>query len=203
MTSDRSLDLEDLSADPVQQFDLWYKEYLETNPPEPSAMALATATPEAEPSVRFVLLKEYNSKGFVFFSNFDSEKGQAIARNARAALAFYWNVHNRQVRVTGRVEKLSDTESDRYFSTRPLQSQLSAWASQQSRTVASREILETRMKQLEQKYSGKKVPRPPYWGGFLVRPERIEFWQGRTGRLHDRFLFELNSNGWDIRRLCP
>jgi pyridoxamine 5'-phosphate oxidase len=203
MSNDRSLNRNDLNDDPIVQFDLWYKEYLKSNPPEPAAMALATSTPSGDPRVRFVLLKEYNQQGFVFFTNFESEKGRALALNPKASLAFYWNVHNRQVRISGTVQKISDAESDHYFSTRPFESQLSTWASHQSQRIESRDVLEEGMNQLRAQYQGKTVPRPAYWGGYRVVPSVIEFWQGRTGRLHDRFVYSKQASSWKIERLSP
>ncbi len=203
MSNDRSLDRKDLNSDPIKQFDAWYKEFLQSHQPEPSAMALATASRDCVPSVRFVLLKEYDSKGFVFFTNYESEKGHTLSDNPLASLAFYWNVHNRQVRVVGRVEKVSAKESDSYFASRPVESQLSTWASRQSRVIESREELEAQMRDLRAKYKDVAVPRPPYWGGFRIIPDRIEFWQGRTGRLHDRFLYRREGQNWTIERLSP
>jgi pyridoxamine 5'-phosphate oxidase len=203
MTNDRSLDKSDLHTDPVQQFDRWYKEYQQTKPPEPGAMALASATKEGKPTVRFVLLKSHGADGFVFYTNYESMKSRQLSQNPHAALAFYWNVHNRQVRVSGRVEKVSEDESDQYFAARPLESQLSAWASQQSEVIESREWLERRMSELREKYKSGKVPRPPHWGGFRIVPDRIEFWQGRTSRLHDRFVYVRSGNAWCVERLSP
>src|SRR5687768_10069262 len=180
MSFDASLDRPQLNSDPIVQFDHWYKEYLKTNPPEPSAMALATATRDGLPSVRFVLMKEFGQKGFVFFTNFESEKARHLSGNPRASIAFYWNVHNRQVRVSGRVEKIQDAESDSYFASRPKESQLSAWASMQSSKLISREWLEKRMEEFRVKFKDQVVPRPAHWGGYRIVPETIEFWQGRT-----------------------
>lgn len=203
MSQDRALDKSDLHADPFQQFDRWYKEYQQTKPPEPSAMVIASASKDGWPAVRYVLLKSHESDGFVFFTNYESAKARQLMENPKAALAFYWNVHNRQVRVRGRVEKVSTEESDQYFATRPLESQLSAWASKQSETIESREWLEARMNDFREKYKDGKVPRPPHWGGFRVIPERIEFWQGRTSRLHDRFVYVLDGKAWRVERLSP
>ncbi|MEQ1875472.1 MAG: pyridoxamine 5'-phosphate oxidase [Bdellovibrionia bacterium] len=203
MSKDRSLDNKDLDADPFTQFERWYQEYLKTAPPEPSAMALATASKDGTPSIRFVLLKSHDTGSFVFFTNYESEKAKNLAENPRASLAFYWNVHNRQVRVTGSVERVSAAESDAYFASRPFESQLSAWASKQSSKIESREWLEMRMSELQAKYPKGKVPRPPHWGGFRVTPERIEFWQGRVSRLHDRLVYVRDGKSWRIDRLSP
>lgn len=197
------LDREDLNVNPISQFNSWFKEYLKTNPPEPTAMAIATSSSDGLPSVRFVLMKEVDDKGFVFFTNYESAKGKTLASNPQAALAFYWNTLNRQVRVSGKTEKLSAAESDEYFATRPVESQLSAWASHQSTTVPDRVFLESRMLEFRTKYQNQPIPRPPYWGGLRVVPSQIEFWQGRVGRLHDRFLYVREGPGWKIERLSP
>jgi len=189
--------------DPITQFARWYGEAQATVKPLPDAVALATATPAGQPSLRMVLLKGFDAHGFVFYTNFHSRKGRELARNPRAALLFYWGEIGRQVRIDGRVEKLMARESDEYFATRPRGSQLSAWASPQSVLVAGRGPLERRFAAFARKYPD-AVPRPPHWGGYRLVPEAFEFWQGREDRLHDRILYRRVRGGrWRIERLAP
>jgi pyridoxamine 5'-phosphate oxidase len=190
-------------SDPIAQFARWYERALETVKPLPHAVALATATGAGHPSLRMVLLKGFDSHGFVFYTNYRSRKGRDLARNARASLLFYWGGLERQVRVDGLATKVSARESDEYFATRPRGSQLSAWASAQSDTVASRAALERRFAAFERKHPG-AVPRPPHWGGYRLLPETIEFWQSREDRLHDRIVYRRGPRGrWIIERLAP
>jgi pyridoxamine 5'-phosphate oxidase len=170
---------------------------------EPGAMTLATVGGDGQPSARMVLLKEASTDGFVFFTNYRSRKGRELAGNPQAALVFHWPDLHRQVRVTGTVMKTSREESEAYFSTRPRGAQLSAWASWQSTPVADRAILESRVQKLEAKYDGSSIPAPPSWGGYRLRPESIEFFQGRPNRLHDRLLYSRRADGWTIERLAP
>lgn len=194
----------DVSPDPFEQFRRWLDQATATPMHEPYAMALATADAAGRPSVRMVLLRGFDSRGFVFFTHFDSRKGMELGENPRAALGLYWGELERQVRIEGRVERTSDEESDTYFRTRPRGSQLSAWASRQGQVVDNRGVLEQRMADLEQRYQGQDVPRPPYWGGYRVVPEVIEFWQGGLNRLHDRLRYRRRDDGaWIIERLCP
>lgn len=194
---------EGVENDPLAQFARWYGEAQATEKPLPDAVALATATPAGQPSLRMVLLKGFDAHGFVFYTNFRSRKGRELARNPRAALLFYWGEIGRQVRIEGRVEKLMSRESDEYFATRPRGSQLSAWASPQSTLVAGRGPLERRFAALARKYPD-AVPRPPQWGGYRLAPETFEFWQGREDRLHDRILYRrLRGGRWRIERLAP
>lgn len=199
----QSLDETSVAHDPIAQFGEWYERALAVEKPLPHAVALATASRSGRPSARMVLLKSFDAQGFVFFTNYRSRKGQELARNARATLLFYWGSLERQVRIEGRVTKVSRRESGDYFATRPRGSQLSAWASPQSETIPSREALEQRMEELARRYPD-QVPRPPHWGGYRLAPEAIEFWQGREDRLHDRLLYRRSRSGrWIIQRVAP
>ncbi|SRR5579875_3763670 len=194
----------DADADPLHQFEKWFGQALAANLPEPNAMTLATATPDGQPSVRVVLLKSFDASGFTFFTNYESRKGRELTANPRAALLFFWPQMQRQVRIEGTVERLSEAESDGYFRSRPLGSRLGAWASAQSEVIASRDVLEQRMRELTQRFADGEVPRPPYWGGYRVCPLTIEFWQGRPDRLHDRLRYQrVQPNGWRLERLSP
>jgi pyridoxamine 5'-phosphate oxidase len=192
-----------LDADPVVQFNQWMSAAISEGVPEPNAMDLCTVGPDHRPSSRIVLLKTCDARGFVFYTNYESRKGQELLVNAFASLNFFWQPMARQVRVEGHVVKVSAEESDEYFSARPRESQIGAWASAQSTTLVSRQELEERILNLELQFSGKDVPRPPHWGGYIVEPDHIEFWQGRPNRLHDRFLYEKVKDGWMVFRLSP
>jgi pyridoxamine 5'-phosphate oxidase len=196
---------QDLAADPVQQFQKWFQEALTAEIAEPNAMVLATVAPSGQPSTRVVLLKAVDARGFSFFTNYESRKGRELAGNARASLTFPWIALERQVCITGSVSKLSREESAAYFKLRPRASRLGAWASpKQSEVVADRAVLETRMKQFEAQYPGEDVPLPPYWGGYVLAPVEVEFWQGRPSRLHDRLRYARQPDGsWRIERLSP
>jgi len=190
-------------SDPLEQFQHWYEHAVGAGVTEPEAMALATATPDGVPSVRFVLLKGIDERGVEFFTNYESRKARELTANPRAALAVLWKPLQRQIRLEGPVEKLSDEESDAYFATRSRGSQLGAWASQQSQAIPDREWLQARLASFEEQFPG-TVERPPHWGGFLLRPEAIEFWEGRPNRLHDREAFTRGADGaWHARRLSP
>jgi pyridoxamine 5'-phosphate oxidase len=200
----RGLREEDLAPDPFRQFGAWFDAVAQADIREPNAMTLATATPDGRPSARMVLLKGVDPRGFAFFTNYESRKGAELAANPQAALVFFWVQLERQVRVEGRVERVSTEESDEYFASRPEGSQLGAWASQQSAVLPDREPLEARYEELRAQYEGHEVPRPPFWGGFRVVPETVEFWQGRANRLHDRLRYRRQSGGsWVIERLSP
>lgn len=190
--------------DPFALFAAWYSDASRAGIDKPHAMLLATADGAGRPSSRVVLLSSYDARGFVFHTNYASEKGEEIARNAWVALVFWWDALGHQVRIEGRAERTSAAESDGYFAKRPRGSQLSAWASEQSRPIASRAELEQRLRITEQKYQGQPVPRPPHWGGYRVVPEVFEFWEDRADRLHDRLRYEREANGrWRILRLAP
>ena len=194
----------DALPNPFQQFQKWFDQALAAQLTEPNAMTLATATQSGKPSARMVLLKDFDERGFVFYTNYKSHKGQELAENPQAALVFWWAELERQVRISGQVEKLSNQESDEYFHSRPFSSRLGAWASAQSQVISDRVVLELRLQELKTEYENKDVPRPPHWGGFRVIPTVIEFWQGRPNRLHDRLDYRrLNDGSWLIERLSP
>jgi pyridoxamine 5'-phosphate oxidase len=200
----RGLREEDINPDPIRQFQSWFDQAVAAQLDEPNAMTLATATPEGRPSARIVLLKGFDAQGFVFHTNYQGRKGQELASNPWAALLFFWRELERQVRIEGAVEVLPASESDAYFRTRPVGSRIGAWASPQSEVIADRVELEQRVRQKEQEFLGQEVPRPPFWGGFRVRPVTIEFWQGRPNRLHDRLRYRrVLPEGWRIERLAP
>lgn len=194
----------DVAADPVDQFDRWWQQVLKSQVVEPNAMTLATASPDGIPSARIVLLKQFDKNGFVFFTNYESYKGKQLGENPKACLVFFWKELERQVRVTGLVQKIAPEESDAYYLSRPTASQVGAWASPQSRTVSSREWLDEQYLQKLQEFKEKQIFRPPHWGGFRVQPVIVEFWQGRPSRMHDRIQYSLEENGaWLIERLAP
>jgi pyridoxamine 5'-phosphate oxidase len=202
--SHSSLDETEVDPDPIRQFRRWFDEAVAAEVPDPHAMALATATPEGRPSVRIVLLRGYDERGFTFFTNYESRKGREIDANARAALVFYWHDLERQIRIEGTVERVSAEESDAYFRVRPAGSRLGAWASRQSDVIPGREALEEEFRRLERQFPDGEVPRPEFWGGLRVVPESIEFWQGRPNRLHDRLQYRKGPEGrWLIERLSP
>jgi pyridoxamine 5'-phosphate oxidase len=190
-------------TDPLLLFREWFDEAARAGVSVPEAMTLATATTAGAPSARMVLLKGADENGFVFYTGYDSRKGGELAQNPRAALVFYWQPVGKQVRVEGPVERVSEAESAAYFETRPRGSQLAAWASQQSRPLASREELERRYAELEREYEGRDVPLPPHWGGYRLRPEAIEFWEHHENRLHDRLRYTRAREGWQTERLAP
>ena len=203
--SSSALTKANVDASPIRQFELWFQEAGASGMSDQDtvSMTLATASRDGRPCARIVLLKSFDDRGFVFFTNYNSRKGQELAENARACLLFYWSPLWRQVRIEGTVEKVSEEESDEYFHSRPLGSKLGAWASDQSQTIKSRNELEDRFEEFGWKFAD-NVPRPPHWGGYRVKPERIEFWQGRENRLHDRLLYTVQADGnWLLERLAP
>ena len=199
-----SLARDSIDTDPFRQFEHWFQEALKAEVLEPNAMTLATVDAQGHPSARIVLLKRVDSNGVVFFTNYQSSKGQQLAANPQAALVFFWKELERQVRIEGRVEKISRAESERYFQSRPRGSQIGAAASNQSQVVANRTVLETRFQDLEARYAEQDIPTPAHWGGYRLTPDLLEFWQGRRNRLHDRLRYRLLDSGdWSIERLEP
>lgn len=199
----KKLDEQDILSDPIVMFELWFNEAIQAEALEPNAMNLATSTPDGKPSSRIVLLKQIKPEGFVFFTSYESRKAQQIAENNHCALNFVWHELERQVRVEGIVEKIPPKESDSYFEMRPAKSKLGAWASPQSKVIPDREYLEQLIVDFETKFAGKEIARPANWGGYIVRPYLLEFWQGRASRLHDRIQYTLHEGGWLIERLAP
>lgn len=201
------LNEKDADPNPFRQFERWFKQAEVAIPILPNAMTLATASAtvsmDGVPSARVVLLKDFDERGFVFYTNYESPKGKDLDQNAVASLCFYWAELGRQVRITGTVSRTSREESEAYFHTRPVDSQLGAWASNQSEVISSREVLEERMEELVRKYEGKQIPLPPNWGGYRVAPSVLEFWQSRPSRLHDRLRYSRREREWVIERLAP
>ena len=192
-----------LNPDPIKQFQNWFTAAFDAQILDANAMTLATCV-DGKPAARVVLLKDFDARGFVFFTNYTSQKGRQLEKNPNAALVFYWMEVERQIRIEGKVEKTSHEESEEYFHSRPIGAQLGAWASRQSEVIDARRILEARLEEMKQRFAEGQVPLPPHWGGFRLKPERIEFWQGRPDRLHDRFRYTLQKNGaWSIERLAP
>ena len=194
---------DDLNPDPIVQFHDWFEMAVGADLHEPNAMIVATATTDGRTSARTVLLKGYDERGFVFYTNYEGRKARELEANPMCALLFYWGELERQVRIEGRASRLLAEESDAYFLSRPRGSRIGAWASQQSRSVEDRSVLEERVRALEREYEGREIPRPPFWGGYRVEPEVIEFWQGRENRLHDRLVYRRDGEGWKIERLQP
>jgi pyridoxamine 5'-phosphate oxidase len=194
---------ETVQKNPFNQFELWFRNVIKLDLPEQNAMILATADKNAKPTARVVLLKGFSKLGFKFFTNYNSNKGKNLCENSSASLLFYWAGLERQIRVEGKIKKLSRSESQKYFDTRPIASRLAAWASEQSKIIPDRDFLELRYKIFEKKFSGKKIPLPPNWGGYILVPNYFEFWQGRENRLHDRICYKKQKTRWKIIRLAP
>ena len=194
----------DAAKDPVQQFERWWEEAVNSKIDEVNAMTLATATKLGIPSARIVLLKAYEKDGFVFFTNYNSQKGKDIEANPFVSLLFFWKELERQIRIDGRIEKISEADSEAYFNSRPEGSKIGAWSSPQSSVIADRSVIENNFLQNEEKFRDKEIPRPSHWGGYIVKPVSFEFWQGRSSRLHDRLKYTQNAGaGWTIERLAP
>ncbi len=200
----QSLLEKDVDVNPIKQFETWWQQAIESGIEEPNAMTLATSSSLGKPSARIVLLKGIKENGFVFFTNYNSRKGKQIEENPFAALVFLWKELERQIRIEGEIKRINEEESDEYFFKRPLESRIGAWASPQSAVIESREILEKNVVDYSTKFEDKNIPRPSNWGGYIVIPTLIEFWQGRPGRLHDRLQYTVSKNGtWKIERLAP
>jgi pyridoxamine 5'-phosphate oxidase len=192
-----------LSPNPITQFESWFDQALKAGVAEPHTMILATVSPDGSPSARVVLLRGVDEDGFTFYTNYGSRKSKEISANPKVAVVFYWHEIDRQVRAEGTAVRLKGAESDRYFAARPRESQIAAWASSQSSVLSGRSELEERYKEFDLKFRDMPVPRPENWGGFKIKPTRVEFWQGRPGRLHDRVLYVANAGAWEISRLAP
>ncbi|HWB94805.1 MAG TPA: pyridoxamine 5'-phosphate oxidase [Puia sp.] len=200
----RSLSEKDALKDPFSQFDKWWQETIRSGVDEPNAMTLATASADGMPDARIVLLKGFDTQGFTFFTNYNSAKGMQMLENPRAALVFFWKELERQVRISGLISLTTAKISDEYFNSRPEGSRIGAWASPQSEAIESREWLEENEKKYQEEWADRSITRPPHWGGYILKPVRMEFWQGRPSRLHDRLLYTLTKSGsWKIERLAP
>ena len=200
----RGLDIKDLNPNPFLQFEQWFNDAMNEKLVEPNAFSLATVGNDMMPSIRTVLLKTFDEEGFVFFTNYKSKKAKQIEENPKAALLFPWLALERQVKIEGSIEKISKTDSLKYFLSRPKGSQIGAWVSHQSEVISSRSLLEQKFDEMKRKFLKGEVPFPSFWGGYIIKPTRIEFWQGGQDRLHDRFLYELEeNNSWSISRLAP
>lgn len=197
------LNRDDLQDNPFQQFEVWFQQACKAEVPEPNAMVVATASAQGSPLVRTVLLKYFDQNGFVFFTNYESRKARHISENPHVALLFLWLPLQRQIQITGTAKKISTTESLQYFATRPRGSQLGAWCSPQSSVLSSHQMLLMEFEKMKQKFLNHEVPLPSFWGGYRVTPSSFEFWQGRSNRLHDRFLYSPQNDGWEIQRLAP
>ena len=200
----KNFDIKDLDKSPFKQFEIWFNDAMNENLPEPNAFTLATVGTDMMPSVRTVLLKYFSEKGFVFFTNYDSKKAKQMENNPKVAALFTWLTLERQIKMEATVEKISKADSLKYFLSRPKGSQLGAWVSRQSEVISSRALLEQKFEEMKNKFLNKEIPFPSFWGGYILKPIKIEFWQGGEDRLHDRFLYEFKEdNSWEIKRLAP
>lgn len=200
----KNFDIKDLNKNPFKQFEVWFNDALNENLLEPNAFSLATVGFDMMPSIRTVLLKYFDNEGFVFFTNYESKKAKQIEQNPKAAALFTWLALERQIKIEANIEKISKADSLKYFLSRPKGSQLGAWVSRQSETISSRALLEQKFDEMKRRFLNKEIPIPSFWGGYILKPIRIEFWQGGEDRLHDRFLYELKENSeWTISRLAP
>lgn len=199
----QTLDEGDVNANPIFQFEKWFEEAVGAQVIDPNAMTICTATNEGKPSARIVLLRSINENGFIFYTNYASRKGTEIAMNPNCALVFFWPELERQIRIEGVLQKQTAEESNMYFNSRPRESKIGAWVSEQSKVISNREVLNIEYEKLSKKYPDENVPCPPHWGGYLLKPQSIEFWQGRPDRLHDRILYTKENNSWKIERLSP
>lgn len=201
----KGLTREELNQDPFKQFELWFQQACDADLPEPNVMCLATVSPTGQPSQRMVLLKYFDRRGFVFFTNYESRKARQIEQNSQVSLLFFWVALERQIKICGNAAKIPTAESLKYFATRPRGSQIGAWCSQQSTVISSRTILELKFDEIKRKFQNREIPLPSAWGGYRVEPHSLEFWQGRPNRLHDRFLYSRldAESAWDIQRLAP
>ena len=200
----KNFDIKDLNKNPFKQFEVWFNDALNENLLEPNAFSLATVGFDMMPSIRTVLLKYFDNEGFVFFTNYESKKAKQIEQNPKVAALFTWLALERQIKIEANIEKISKADSLKYFLSRPKGSQLGAWVSRQSETISSRALLEQKFDEMKRKFLNKEIPIPSFWGGYILKPIRIEFWQGGEDRLHDRFLYEIQENGnWTISRLAP
>ncbi len=194
---------DDMEKDPIRQFERWFQQALDGGIEEPNAMSLATVSPEGQPFQRTVLLKFFDAEGFVFYTNYGSRKSKQIEANAQVSLLFFWKELHRQVHITGRAEKVSRVESLRYFASRPRGSQLGAWVSAQSQVIQSRSLLMAQFEKIKEKFAHGEVPLPDFWGGFRIVPASLEFWQGRANRLHDRLIYKIDGDRWELSRMSP
>ncbi len=199
----QTLEKEDVNKEPILQFEKWFKEAVDSQVNEPNAMSLSTVSATGQPSSRIVLLKDFDKNGFTFYTNYNSRKGIEISKNPGVALLFFWPELERQVRIEGSLSKQTELESNDYFDSRPRESKIGAWTSEQSKKIENRAVLDIAYENNFKKFSGEEVPRPDFWGGYVLRPKLIEFWQGRPSRLHDRILYTLSDNKWLIDRLSP
>ncbi|MFA9374993.1 MAG: pyridoxamine 5'-phosphate oxidase [Poseidonibacter sp.] len=199
----KGLKIKDLDSNPIKQFETWFKNAIDAKLLEPNAMSLATVGNDMMPSIRTVLLKTFDEQGFVFFTNYKSKKAEQIEQNPKAALLFTWLELERQIKIEGTIEKISTTDSLKYFLSRPKGSQIGAWVSHQSEIISSRSLLEQKFDEMKKKFVKGEVPFPSFWGGYIIKPIHIEFWQGGQDRLHDRFTYTLKDNNWEVSRLAP